>query len=114
MGIFSSSDSRATRRLKDYEKELNKRGARALARYEDELDSAGDKVRNRLKGAGDQIGHRWHQARDRVEDEGQRAWELTEEGARDLDRHVHENAWSYIGAGAAIGLVAGLLLGRRF
>lgn len=114
MGIFSSKEQKARRRLKDYESELNRRGARALARYEEEMDAASNRIRTGLKNAGADASQRWHQTRDRLSDEGHRAMALTEESARDLDRHVHDNAWSYIGAGAALGIVAGLLLGRRF
>lgn len=35
------------------------------------------------------------------------------EAARATDRYVHENPWKTAGVAAAIGLLAGMLLGRR-
>lgn len=37
----------------------------------------------------------------------------TREVARATDDYVHENPWKAIGVGAGIGLVVGLLIGRR-
>jgi ElaB/YqjD/DUF883 family membrane-anchored ribosome-binding protein len=35
------------------------------------------------------------------------------EGARDLNRQVHDNPWAAIGIAAGVGLVVGILLARR-
>jgi ElaB/YqjD/DUF883 family membrane-anchored ribosome-binding protein len=37
----------------------------------------------------------------------------TKEAARATDVYVHENPWRAIGAAAGVGLVIGLLIGRR-
>lgn len=37
----------------------------------------------------------------------------TREAARVTDVYVHENPWSAIGAAAGVGLVLGMLIGRR-
>ena len=37
----------------------------------------------------------------------------TKEAARATDVYVHENPWKAIGAAAGVGLVIGLLIGRR-
>lgn len=37
----------------------------------------------------------------------------TKEAAKATDEYVHENPWKAVGAGAAVGLIVGLLIGRR-
>jgi ElaB/YqjD/DUF883 family membrane-anchored ribosome-binding protein len=37
----------------------------------------------------------------------------TREAARETDRYVHENAWKAVGVGTGLGLLIGLLIGRR-
>lgn len=39
--------------------------------------------------------------------------EKTKEAARVTDDYVHENPWRAVGAAAAVGVVIGLLIGRR-
>lgn len=53
------------------------------------------------------------QARSRlVEAEGE-ALEHVREAAADADAYVHKNPWQAVGVAAGVGLLLGLLLGRR-
>lgn len=56
-------------------------------------------TRARLEARGEEI---YHSARDTVSEQ-----------AETYDRYVHDNPWTSIGIGAAIGVVVGVLLGRR-
>ncbi|RUR34004.1 DUF883 family protein [Vreelandella andesensis] len=55
--------------------------------------------------------------RARLEARGERLYEDTRETLShqvdNCDRYVHENPWASIGIGAAVGLMVGMLLGRR-
>lgn len=44
---------------------------------------------------------------------GSGAAERAREAAQRTDEYVHQNPWASIGVGAAVGLLVGLLLGRR-
>ncbi|MBV8495321.1 MAG: DUF883 domain-containing protein [Gammaproteobacteria bacterium] len=39
--------------------------------------------------------------------------EQVREGVRDVDAYVHENPWQAIGVAAGLGLLVGLIVGRR-
>ena len=55
--------------------------------------------------------------RARLEARGERIYEETRDSlthqADACDRYVHDNPWTSIGIGAAVGVVVGMLLGRR-
>ena len=52
-------------------------------------------------------------ARIRLADADAALREKTREVAKATDHYVHENPWKAIGIGAGVGLVIGLLIGRR-
>ena len=52
-------------------------------------------------------------ARIRLADADAALREKTREVAKATDHYVHENPWRAIGIGAGVGLVIGLLIGRR-
>ncbi|MCW4150995.1 DUF883 family protein [Halomonas sp. 18H] len=56
-------------------------------------------TRSRLEARGETV---YHDARDNVVRQ-----------ADSTDRYVHDNPWTSIGIGAAVGVVVGLLIGRR-
>lgn len=97
MGIFRSSRDRR----------------RAMERWHDELASGTERSRHRLEELGSDANEHLGRARVRLGNDGRRAYEYGQRRAYDLDRHVHDNSWSYIAAGTAAGLIAGILLGRR-
>lgn len=77
-----------------------------------------------LKNTGVNVDERYRHARERFEStlgsarENFSVWEeRISTGARDAyqttDRYVKENPWQAVGVGAAVGILAGMLLGRR-
>ena len=52
-------------------------------------------------------------AQSRLTDLQTAAADKTREAARQTDTYVHENPWAAVGTAAAVGLVLGLILGRR-
>ncbi|WP_106477722.1 DUF883 family protein [Phytohalomonas tamaricis] len=95
-GLFSSKRDRYAKEFRKELRHQDKYGRRRLS----ELTEG---TRERLGKAGDYLDH-----------EGHRAWEYTEDSLRDLDYHVHRKPWAYIGAGTALGLITGILIGRRY
>ena len=61
----------------------------------------------------ERIGDNLREARSRLLDAEAAIKERTREVARVTDEYVHENPWPAIGAAAGVGLVIGLLVGRR-
>jgi len=56
---------------------------------------------------------RLQETRERFEARGEKLYASAREQMDATDRYVHENPWASIGIGAAVGVVLGLLLGRR-
>jgi ElaB/YqjD/DUF883 family membrane-anchored ribosome-binding protein len=52
-------------------------------------------------------------ARERMKDIAESAEARALETARDVDRQVHDNAWTAVGIAAGVGLVVGILLARK-
>ena len=77
-----------------------------------------------LKATASLAGEKAASARERIQDSLQRAKVKladaeeavvgkTKQAARATDEYVHENPWHAVGVAAGIGLVIGLLIGRR-
>ncbi len=54
-----------------------------------------------------------HKAKDRLADTKDVVVVKTKEAARATDEYVHDNPWHAVGIAAGVGLVIGLLIGRR-
>jgi len=52
-------------------------------------------------------------ARERLQSLEEQVLERSRDAAKETDRYVHENPWQAISVAAGIGLLLGLLLGRR-
>jgi ElaB/YqjD/DUF883 family membrane-anchored ribosome-binding protein len=52
-------------------------------------------------------------ARARIQDMGDSAHAQAREAAREVDQQVRENPWTAVGIAAGVGLVLGILIGRR-
>ena len=52
-------------------------------------------------------------AKERLADTREIVVDKTKEAARATDDYVHENPWRAVGVAAGVGLVIGLLIGRR-
>ena len=77
-----------------------------------------------LRATATQAGEQIAVARERIQDSLQQAKvklaeadaivrERAKQAARDTDEYVHENPWRAVGVAAGIGLLLGLILGRR-
>ncbi len=72
-------------------------------------DQTGEKIAS-LRG---RIRERMLDARIRLDEAEAVLVEKTRAAARATDDYVHENPWQAVGIGAGVGLLLGLLLGRR-
>ncbi|HZS69194.1 MAG TPA: DUF883 family protein [Burkholderiales bacterium] len=66
-----------------------------------------------LRATADQAGPRVQEARERAEESLRNARERLEGAGRELDTQVREHPWAAVGVAAGIGLVIGILLGRK-
>lgn len=72
-------------------------------------DVAGDK----MGGVYDDVRIKLRDAKERVEDAQSIVIDKTKDAARATDDFVHEEPWKAVGIAAGVGLVLGLLIGRR-
>lgn len=54
-----------------------------------------------------------HRAKDRLADTREVVVDKTKEAARATDEYVHDNPWRAVGIAAGVGLIIGMLIGRR-
>lgn len=54
-----------------------------------------------------------HKAKDRLADTKDVVVVKTKEAARATDEYVHDNPWHAVGIAAGVGLIVGMLIGRR-
>jgi ElaB/YqjD/DUF883 family membrane-anchored ribosome-binding protein len=66
-----------------------------------------------LRATADHAGPRVQEARARAEESLRSARERLEGAGRKLDAQVREHPWAAVGVAAGIGLIAGILLGRK-
>lgn len=79
----------------------------------DELRAAFADAEELLRATAGEAGPRVQEARERAEASLRNAKAHLEGAGRDLDAMVRENPWAALGVAAGIGLIAGLLLGRK-
>lgn len=79
----------------------------------DDLRSLLSDVEALLRATADQAGPHVQEARERAEESLRSARERLEGAGRQLDAQVREHPWAAVGVAAAIGLVLGILLGRK-
>jgi ElaB/YqjD/DUF883 family membrane-anchored ribosome-binding protein len=72
-------------------------------------NQAGEKV----AAARERIQDSMHQAKVKLAEAEAIVLDKTKQAARVTDEYVHENPWKAVGIAAGIGLVVGLLIGRR-
>ena len=77
-----------------------------------------------LRATASQAGEKAAAAREKIQDSLHRAkvklaeaeeavFDQTKQAARAADEYVHEHPWRAVGIGAGVGLIIGLLIGRR-
>ncbi|EPC02444.1 hypothetical protein L861_08710 [Litchfieldella anticariensis FP35 = DSM 16096] len=84
---------------------------------EDLVKATADDSRSNIKELRERAEKRLHDTRERLEARGERLYGETRESVREqvdaCDRYVHDNPWTSVGIGAAVGVVIGMLIGRR-
>jgi ElaB/YqjD/DUF883 family membrane-anchored ribosome-binding protein len=91
---------------------------RHLTQTVEELVSAtADDSRSNIKELRERAEKRLKDTRARLESQGERLYGEARESVTEqvdaCDRYVHDNPWTSIGIGAGVGVVIGLLIGRR-
>jgi ElaB/YqjD/DUF883 family membrane-anchored ribosome-binding protein len=66
-----------------------------------------------LRATAGEAGPRVQEARERAEESLRNARERLEGAGRQLDAQVREHPWAAVGVAAGLGLVLGILLGRK-
>jgi ElaB/YqjD/DUF883 family membrane-anchored ribosome-binding protein len=84
-----------------------------LAEAEDLLKKASNETGDRARDLRSQVESKLLSAKLRLQEFQGDALDRAKSAARTTDDYVHDNPWSVIGAAAAIGFLAGLLMNRR-
>ncbi len=85
----------------------------AIADAEDMLHATADQAGDKIAGLRARIQERLHGARVRLADAEAALLAKTRAAARATDAYVHESPWTAVGIAAGVGLLVGLVLGRR-
>lgn len=85
----------------------------AIADAEDMLHATADQVGDKVASMRARIQERLKDARVRLADAEAALLAKTRAAARATDAYVHESPWTAVGIAAAVGLLVGLILGRR-
>jgi ElaB/YqjD/DUF883 family membrane-anchored ribosome-binding protein len=89
-----------------------------LTRTVEELIGAtADDSRSNIKALRERAEQRLKETRDRLEARGERLYGEARDSLTHqvdaCDRYVHDHPWTSVGLGAAVGIVIGMLIGRR-
>lgn len=85
----------------------------AIADAEDMLHATADQAGDKVAGMRARIQERLKGARERLADAEAALVTKTRAAARATDAYVHESPWTAVGIAAGVGLLVGLILGRR-
>ena len=77
------------------------------------LNAGGTKVEGEVKAIRERLRERLDDTRRKIGDLQYEGIERARRAARDTDEYVHEHPWHAVGAGAALGLLIGVLIARR-
>ncbi|MEQ6916593.1 DUF883 family protein [Halomonas aquatica] len=84
---------------------------------EELVNATADDSRSNIKELRDRAEKRLKDTRERLEARGERLYGEARDNMTEqvdaCDRYVHDNPWTSIGIGAAVGVVVGMLIGRR-
>lgn len=84
---------------------------------EELVKATADDSRSNIKELRERAEKRLHDTRERLEARGEKFYGEARESVREqvdaCDRYVHDNPWTSVGIGAAVGVVIGMLIGRR-
>ncbi|MBK4715625.1 MULTISPECIES: DUF883 family protein [Tenebrionibacter/Tenebrionicola group] len=80
---------------------------------EEVLSNSGDKSKEEMEKLRTKAQRALKDSRQRLSETGDALARQTREAAARADEYVHDNPWTGIGIGAAVGVVLGVLLARR-
>ena len=80
---------------------------------EELLSATADQVGEKMAGLRERIQRRLREAKSRLADAEVLLVDKTRAAARATDDYVHESPWTAIGVAAGVGVLVGLILGRR-
>lgn len=84
---------------------------------EELVNATADDSRSNIKELRTRAEKRLKDTRERLEARGERLYDEARDNVTErvdaCDRYVHDNPWTSIGIGAGVGVVIGLLIGRR-
>ncbi len=84
-----------------------------IAEAEDVLQATAEQVGDKFTALRARVQERLRGARERLADAEAALVATTRAAARATDDYVHESPWTAVGVAAAVGLLVGLLIGRR-
>lgn len=84
-----------------------------VADAEELLKMTADEVGESAVGLRDRLGERLRVARANLQDLQATATDRAKAAGRATDDYVHDHPWQSVAIGAAVGMVVGLLIGRR-
>lgn len=85
----------------------------AISDAEDMLQATADQAGEKVASLRARIQERLKGARVRLADAEEALLTKTRAAARATDAYVHESPWTAVGVAAAVGLLVGLIIGRR-
>lgn len=80
---------------------------------EDLLRATASQAGEKAAAAREKIQDSLHRARVKLAEAEEIMLDQTKQAARATDEYVHEHPWRAVGIGAGVGLIIGLLIGRR-
>lgn len=84
---------------------------------EELVKATADDSRSNVKELRERAEKRLHATRERLESRGERLYGEARDSVRHqvetCDKYVHDNPWTSVGIGTVIGVVVGMLIGRR-
>ena len=84
-----------------------------IADMEEYLRATASQTGEKIGVIRERLQEQMHKAKDRLADTREVVVDKTKVAARATDEYVHDNPWRAVGIAAGVGLIIGLLIGRR-
>ena len=84
-----------------------------LSDMDDYLRATASQTGEKIGAIRERLQEHMHRAKDRLADTKEIVVDKTKEAAKATDEYVHDNPWHAVGIAAGVGLIIGMLIGRR-
>ncbi len=84
-----------------------------LSDMDDYLRATASQTGEKIGAIRERLQEHMHRAKDRLADTTEIVVDKTKEAAKATDEYVHDNPWRAVGIAAGVGLIIGMLIGRR-